>query len=116
MDAALANESLRAERASSQRRCTWRAYVKSADSIYEIVLAMLIFEGMIKTECLNNRWWYWSSLTAAAKTSTLSALALRIYTLDSSIIYEKTSSSGSDMMDNTKLVSKVGKKRRDADG
>ncbi|KAK1269661.1 Methyl-CpG-binding domain-containing protein 9 [Acorus gramineus] len=116
MDAALANESLRAERASSQRRCTWRAYVKSADSIYEIVLAMLIFEGMIKTEFLNNRWWYWSSLTAAAKTSTLSALALRIYTLDSSIIYEKTSSSSSDVVDNMKLVTKAGKKRRDADG
>ncbi|KAK1291586.1 Methyl-CpG-binding domain-containing protein 9 [Acorus calamus] len=74
------------------------------------------FEGMIKTEYLNNRWWYWSSLTAAAKTSTLSALALRIYTLDSSIIYEKTSSSGSVMMDNMKLVTKAGKKRRDADG
>lgn len=59
-----------------------------------MVQATITLEDMIKTEYLRNDWWYWSSLSVAAKSSTLSSLALRIYTLDSAIIYEKMSSSG----------------------
>lgn len=58
-----------------------------------MVQATIVLEDMIKTEHLRNDWWYWSSLSAAAKTSTLSSLALRIYSLDAAIIYEKIPSS-----------------------
>lgn len=56
-----------------------------------MVQATIILEDAIKTECLKNDWWYWSSPSAAAKISTLSALALRVYALDSAILYEKLS-------------------------
>lgn len=59
-----------------------------------MVEATLVLETMIKTEYIKTTWWwYWSSVSAAAKTSTMSALALRIYTLDAAIDYQKTSSS-----------------------
>lgn len=61
--------------------------------------ATIILEDMIKTEYLRNEWWYWSSFSAAAKISTISSLALRIYALDAAIIYEKVSSN-SDPTDN----------------
>ncbi|KAK2994082.1 hypothetical protein RJ640_024346 [Escallonia rubra] len=112
MDAALPEEALRLSKATLQRRLTWRAFVKSAESIYEafsrnldsceieldektpealvkMVQATIVFEDMIKAEYLRNMWWYWSSLSAAAKISTLSSLALRIYSLDAAIDYEK---------------------------
>ncbi|KAA8529561.1 hypothetical protein F0562_033640 [Nyssa sinensis] len=89
MDAALPEEALRLSMAHSERRYAWRAYVKSAKSIYEMVLAAIMLENMMRAEYLKNDWWYWSSLSAAAKISTLSALALHIYTLDAAIIYEK---------------------------
>lgn len=54
-----------------------------------MVQATIVFENMIKTEYLRNEWWYWSSLSAAAKIATVSSLALRIYTLDAAIVYEK---------------------------
>ncbi|KAK3033576.1 hypothetical protein RJ639_032424 [Escallonia herrerae] len=89
MDAAVPEEALRLSKATLQRRLTWRAFVKSAESIYEMVQATIVFEDMIKAEYLSNMWWYWSSLSAAAKISTLSSLALRIYSLDAAIDYEK---------------------------
>lgn len=53
-----------------------------------MVEATMVLETMIKTDYINNTWWwYWSSMAAAAKTSTISALALRIYTLDAAIDY-----------------------------
>lgn len=52
--------------------------------------ATIVLEDMIKTTYLRKDWRYWSSPSAAAKISTLSALALRICTLDAAIIYEKT--------------------------
>lgn len=55
-----------------------------------MVQATIILEDMIKTAYLRNDWWCWSSLTAAAKVSTLSSLALRVYALDAAIIYEKS--------------------------
>lgn len=59
-------------------------------NLFQMVQASIILEDMIKTEYLKNERWYWSSLSAAAKTSTLSSLALRIYALDNAIVYEKT--------------------------
>lgn len=78
-----------------------------------MVQATTLFEGMIKTEYLKNGWWYWSSQTAAAKTSTVASLALRIYTLDDSIIYVKDQVPGSDPTENLKQTTKTGKKRKD---
>lgn len=66
-----------------------------------MIQATVIFEDMIKTQYLRSEWWYWSSLSAAIKTSTISSLSLRIYTLDSSIIYEKSGPS-LDSSDNCK--------------
>ncbi|KAF6169384.1 hypothetical protein GIB67_016554 [Kingdonia uniflora] len=91
MDAALPEEALRPSKAHSSSRCAWRAFVKSGDSILEMIKAAIVFEDMIKTEYLRNGWWYWSSLSAAARTSTISSLSLRIYALDSAIAYEKSS-------------------------
>lgn len=58
-------------------------------SIFQMIQATFTLEDMIKTEYLRNDWWYWSSFSAAAKSSTLPSLALRIYSLDLAIIYEK---------------------------
>ncbi|RVX08707.1 Methyl-CpG-binding domain-containing protein 9 [Vitis vinifera] len=70
-----------------------------------MVQATIMLEDMIKTEYLMNGWWYWSSLSAAAKTSTVSSLALRIYSLDAAIAYEKISSN-LDLTDSPKPSSK----------
>jgi hypothetical protein len=67
-------------------------YQSKFPCMFQMVQATIVLEDMIKTEYLRNDWWYWSSLSAAAKTSTLSSLALRIYSLDAAILYEKTSS------------------------
>lgn len=80
-----------------------------------MVQATILLECMIKTEYLKNGWWYWSSLTAAAKTPTVTSLALRIYTLDNSIIYTKESLPSSDTTENPKPTNKAGKKRKDAE-
>ncbi|CAN4123958.1 unnamed protein product [Withania somnifera] len=89
IDAALPEEALRVSRLESERRRAWRAFVKSAATIYEMVQATIILEDAIKTEYLKNDWWYWSSASAAARISTLSGLALRVYALDSAVLYEK---------------------------
>ncbi|KAF7819608.1 methyl-CpG-binding domain-containing protein 9 [Senna tora] len=95
MDAALPDAALRPSKAKLERRHAWRAFVKSASSIYEMFQATISFEDMVKSEHLSNDWWYWSSLSAAFKSSTLSSLALRIYSLDSAILYEKMLSNSS---------------------
>ncbi|KAK4485774.1 hypothetical protein RD792_008421 [Penstemon davidsonii] len=110
MDAALPEDALRLSRSDQDRRRSWCDFVKSARSIYEVsyifcsymfiivhislcifqmVQATIILEDTIKSEYLQNEWWYWSSPSTAAKISTLSALALRIYALDSAICYDK---------------------------
>ncbi|KAL4031265.1 hypothetical protein IC575_009541 [Cucumis melo] len=89
MDAALPDEALKPSKLHIERRWAWRAFVKSAGTIYEMVQATIALEDMIRTEYLKNEWWYWSSLSAAAKISTVSSLALRIFSLDAAIIYEK---------------------------
>ncbi|XP_074348213.1 methyl-CpG-binding domain-containing protein 9-like isoform X3 [Apium graveolens] len=95
MDAALPEEAIRPSRSKLERRWAWRSYVKSAERIYEMAQATVALEDMIKSEYLKCTWWYWSSLTMAAKISTLSSLALRIYSLDAAIYYNKTSCSDS---------------------
>ncbi|THG13468.1 hypothetical protein TEA_016752 [Camellia sinensis var. sinensis] len=93
MDAALPEEALRPSMVHLEKRSAWRAFVKSAGSIYEMVQATIVLENMIKADYVKKDWWYWSSLTAAANISTLSALALRVYTLDAAIIFEKPTDS-----------------------
>lgn len=53
-----------------------------------MVQATVIFEDSIKSEYLRNDWWYWSSPSTAARMTTLSALALRLYSLDAAILYD----------------------------
>ena len=91
MDAALPEEVLRPSRPDLEKKLAWRAFVKSAETIFEMVQATIMLKGMIKIEYLMNGWWYWSSLSAAAKTSIVSSLALCIYSLDAAIAYEKIS-------------------------
>lgn len=93
-------------------------------------------EDMIKTEYLKNEWWYWSSLSAAAKISTLSALSVRIFSLDAAIIYDKPitpsnpidetkpiislpdqkSQPVSDSQERSSRVRRSGKKRKEPEG
>ncbi|KAL6629999.1 hypothetical protein ACP70R_029764 [Stipagrostis hirtigluma subsp. patula] len=114
VDAALPEEALRALKSWQIRRRSWRAFVKDAESISQVVLATNLLERMIKAEFLKNDWWYWSSLTAAIKTSTVSSLALRIYTLDDCIIYTKDPVPNTEPADNGKSVNK-GKRRREVE-
>ncbi|CAN1140195.1 Methyl-CpG-binding domain-containing protein 9 [Linum perenne] len=89
MEAVLPEDALRASKSGMERRWAWRSFVKSAKTIYEMIQATIVLEDMIKRDYLRNEWWYWSSLSAAAKTSTVSSLALRICSLDSAIVYER---------------------------
>ncbi|KAK1432798.1 hypothetical protein QVD17_09699 [Tagetes erecta] len=90
MEAALPDEAKRRSMASHNWRSAWCSFVKSANTIYELVEATLALETMIKTKYVNNTWWWhWSSVSAASKTSTIHALACRIYTLDAAIKYQK---------------------------
>lgn len=89
METALPQEALRPSRGGLDRVRAWRAFVKSGQSIYEMVQATIMLEDMIKTEYLRKEWWYWSSPSTAAKISNISALSLRIYALDSAIYYDK---------------------------
>lgn len=115
IDAALPKEALKPSKACLSKRCAWRSFVKSADSIYEMIQATITFENMIKTEYLKTGWWYWSSLTVAAKTSSASSLALRIYALDAAIMYQKAQSSV-EPTDNSKTSRSGKRKKKDADG
>ncbi|KAM0868772.1 hypothetical protein ACQ4PT_041113 [Festuca glaucescens] len=110
IDAALPEEALRASKSQQIRRHSWRTFVKDAESISEMVLATSLLESMIKAEFLKNDWWYWSSFTVAMKTSTVSSLALRIYTLDDCIIYAKDPNI--EPADSTKVVNK-GRRRKE---
>ncbi|KAF3444674.1 hypothetical protein FNV43_RR14367 [Rhamnella rubrinervis] len=106
MEAMLPEEALRPSKSHLEKRWAWRGFVKSATTIYEMAQATIILEDMVKTEYLRNEWWYWSSFSAAAKISTISSLALRIYALDAAIIYEKISSN-SDPTDNLESSSSI---------
>lgn len=71
------------------------------DVLFQLVQTTIVVEDMVKTEYLKNEWWYWSSLSAAAKISTLSGLSVRFFYLDAAIMYDKTVTK-SDPMDETK--------------
>lgn len=130
MDAALEGEYLKPSKAHLEGRWAWRSFVKSAQTIYEMVQATFVFEDMIQTKYLRKEWWYWSSLSAAVKTSTLSSLALRIYSLDSAILYEnilpdldstdivvdKAIASTSDPTEKPKPSRKSSRKRKEPEG
>ncbi|XBI74554.1 hypothetical protein VPH35_068075 [Triticum aestivum] len=105
IDAALPEEALTTSKSQQMRRRSWRAFVKHAESISEMVLATSMLERVIKSEFLKNDWWYWSSFTVAMKTSTVSSLALRIYTLDNCIMYTKQTNTVPPA-DSTKVVNK----------
>ena len=79
-----------------------------------MVLATNFLQSMIKAEFLKKDWWYWSSFTAAIKTTTVTALALRIYTLDDCIMYRKDPAPNPEPADNSRSGNK-GKRKRDAD-
>ncbi|KAI3816805.1 hypothetical protein L1987_16510 [Smallanthus sonchifolius] len=96
METALPKEAFRPSRGGLDRLRAWRAFVKSAQSIYEMVQATIILEDMIKTEYFRKEWWFWSSPATAAKISNISDLALRIYALDAAIYYEKPPTSNLD--------------------
>ncbi|PQP92378.1 methyl-CpG-binding domain-containing protein 9 [Prunus yedoensis var. nudiflora] len=135
IDAAIPEEALRPSKAHLERRWAWRTFVKAAVTIYEMVQATIVLEDMIKTEYLRNEWWYWSSFSAAAKISTMSSLALRIYSLDAAIMYEKMFPSSDpvdklepssvldlkllpilDSTEKTRLSRKSNKKRKEPEG
>ncbi|KAI3862111.1 hypothetical protein MKW92_020591 [Papaver armeniacum] len=50
MDAALPEEALRLLKSDPLKRSAWRAFVKSAELILEMIQAIIVFEEMIKTE------------------------------------------------------------------
>ncbi|KAJ4799054.1 methyl-CPG-binding domain 9 [Rhynchospora pubera] len=120
MEAALPDESLRLMRYDSGKRRAWRAFVKTAESIYEMVQAIILLESMIKSEYIKPQWWHWSSLTAAAKTPSITSLALRLYTLDDCIVYTKHAPSAATPEPTstspcTVKPSNKGKKRKESD-
>ncbi|KAL9257730.1 Methyl-CpG-binding domain-containing protein [Drosera capensis] len=134
MEAALPEDALRPSKVNFERRCLWRAFVKRAVTIFEMIQAAIVMEDMIKTDYLKNEWWYWSSLSAAVKTATLSGLALRIHALDDAILYGKPlhhsqttdametcdsdhqqSQSNPNSSDRSKLGRRSNKKRKEAD-
>ncbi|KMS95784.1 hypothetical protein BVRB_005110 [Beta vulgaris subsp. vulgaris] len=135
MEAALPEEAHRPSKAYPDKRRAWHAFVKAAGTIFEMVQATIILEDMIKSEYLKTERWYWSSLSAAARTSTLSSLALRIYALDNAILYERTISdlvqvgslkpssdvdqqslSNLDSSEKSKQGRRTSKRKKDADG
>jgi methyl-CpG-binding domain-containing protein 9 len=73
---------------------------------------------MIKSEYIKPQWWHWSSLTAAARTPSITSLALRLYTLDDCLVYSKDASSApnepADIAPAMKSSNK-GKKRKESD-
>ncbi|VAH71688.1 unnamed protein product [Triticum turgidum subsp. durum] len=108
IEAALPEEAFRASKSQQMRRRSWRSFVRRAESISEMVVATSMLERAIKSEFLKNDWWYWSSFTVAIKTSTVSSLTLRIYTLDDCIMYTKEPNTVP-LADSTKVVNKGGK-------
>ena len=60
----------------------------------QVTKAVILLELMVKAECLKPYWGFWSSLSAAARSSSLSSLALRLFALDSSITYERVKAPG----------------------
>ncbi|KAM7252183.1 hypothetical protein ACFE04_024066 [Oxalis oulophora] len=109
MEAIFPGDALKPSKANMEKRCAWRTFVKSAKSIFEMVQAVIVFENIIRTECLKTEWWYWSSPSATAKIASLSSLALRICSLDAAVLYdyEKLTSLSSEIPDNSNKIELV---------
>ncbi|KAL9157575.1 hypothetical protein ABFS82_08G013200 [Erythranthe guttata] len=112
MEAAIPKKALRSSKACFYRRHAWRVFVKRSNTIFEMVQALIVFEDMIKLSYLDCSWRYWSSLPTAAQISTLSALSLRIYSLDSAIKYENSSSGPSKPVLRESEYGETSKKRK----
>ncbi|KAK4393007.1 Methyl-CpG-binding domain-containing protein 9, partial [Sesamum angolense] len=80
MEAAVPKIAFRSSKGCIERRQVWRSFVKCASNIYEVGVYSLFMEEILV-------------ISAAAKISTISALALRIYSLDAAINYDETSTS-----------------------
>lgn len=67
---------------------------------------------MVKAEYLKPYWGFWSSLSAAARSSSLSSLALRLFALDGAITYEmvKAPEDGKEIVNSSKSVKAKKKK------
>ncbi|XP_047333642.1 methyl-CpG-binding domain-containing protein 9-like isoform X2 [Impatiens glandulifera] len=89
IETALPEGALIRSKSQMEKRRAWRAFVRSAARIHQTIQAVIVLEDMIKIDYLKNWWCYWSSLSTAVKTPTLSALAMRVYSLDAAIEYEK---------------------------
>lgn len=57
--------------------------------LLQMTKAVIILEQMVRADCLKRTWCYWSCLSLAARSATLSTLALRIFSLDDAITYKK---------------------------
>jgi methyl-CpG-binding domain-containing protein 9 len=84
-----------------------------------MVQAIILLESMIKSEYIKPQWWHWSSLTAAARTPSITSLALRLFTLDGCLVYSKDASSApnepADTAPTAMKSSNKGKKRKESD-
>ncbi|XP_076917745.1 methyl-CpG-binding domain-containing protein 9-like [Bidens hawaiensis] len=97
VEATLPDGAKRQSMTAHEWRTGWCEFVKSATTIHEIVHATLALEAMIKTEYVNNTWWwYWSSVSVAENTPTFAALSFRIHTLDAAIRNPKTTTISDD--------------------
>lgn len=89
MEAALGADALIPSKSAPARCRAWRSLVKSAQCIYEMTKAFIILEQMVRADCVKRSWCHWSSLSVAARSATLSTLALRIFAFDSAVTYKK---------------------------
>lgn len=81
----------------------------------QVTKAIILLELMVKAECLKPYWGFWSSLSAAARSSSLSSLALRLFALDGAITYEraKAPEDGIELASSSKSVKTKKKKPLD---
>lgn len=76
--------------------------------------ATILLEHMVKADCLKSSWGYWSSLSAAARSTSVSSLALRLFALDGAITYERENAlaDGRELTNTNKNVKKKKKKKK----
>ncbi|CAM6010122.1 unnamed protein product [Sphagnum balticum] len=111
IEAAMTKDMLEPARSSPVRRRAWRFLVKSTTCIYQMTKAIILLEHMVKVEFLKKTWCQWSSLSAAARSVTVSSLALKVYALDASITYRIKGKSDQEKQHPT-TSGRKGKKKR----
>ncbi|CAK9233337.1 unnamed protein product [Sphagnum troendelagicum] len=111
IEAAMTKDMLEPARSSPVRRRAWRFLVKSMTCIYQMTKAIILLEQMVKVEFLKKTWCQWSSLSAAARSVTVSSLALKLYALDASITYRIKGKSDQEKQHPT-TSGRKGKKKR----